>query len=409
MKRSLLSILFFFLAGGLCGAQTLREAAALHRAYQFDQAITQYERILEQRPGDSLALQGLVEAENGKALTSWVFAPQVVATKRVPRKDFQLWYGHLADGTWTPDGNRLPDGTGAWYFSRENAAGDRDIYCATPVDSALWSVPAPVCADAVSPGNELFPMLSPDGKRLYFSSNGLFGMGGYDLYVALWNPVSQTWGQVQNLGFPYSSTGDDLLFCDTEDGRYSLFASNRDCGADSVVIYVLRQENPVSAPIGKASPATLAHLTVREPDNGYPFVRRNYGVLPELAFEEPEPVFDDAFRIDESGAFAENDQIPTGLVYQIQLFVTSVKPTVKQLKGVRPVYSHRQRSGKTLYAAGVFQTYAEAELALAAVRKAGHKTAIIIAYENRAPLSVAKARQKESSVKVVTEEVHIVK
>ena len=408
MKRSLLPILFFFLACGMSGAQTLHEAAALHRAYQFDNAVVLYERILEQNPKDSLALKGLVEAENGKALTALVFAPQVVAAKRVPRHDFMLWYGHLADHRWTSDGNLVP-GAGTWYFSRKNTAGDFDIFCSAPVDSALWSAPVPVCADAVSAGNELYPMLSPDGKRLYFSSDGLFGMGGYDLYVAHWDPVSQAWGQVQNLGFPYSSTADDLLFCDTEDGRYSVFASNRNCGADSVVIYVLRQEQPVAAPIGKARAAEISRLAVSTPDNGYPFEKRRYGTLPELVFEDPEPVFDYTFRIGETGAFAEIDQIPSGLVYQIQLFVLSSQPAVKQLKGVSPVFSHRQRSGKTLYAAGVFQTYAEAEAALAACRAAGHKSAIIIAFENGAPLALSKARQKESSVKVVTEEVHIVK
>jgi hypothetical protein len=96
-------------------------------------------------------------------------------------------------------------------------------------------------------------------------------------------------------------------------------------------------------------------------------------------------------------------------VYQIQLFVVSSRPTIKQLKGVSPVFSHPQRSGKTMYAAGLFRTYADAEAALAAVRKAGHKNAIIVAFEDGKTLSLAKARQKESSVKVITEEVRIVK
>ena len=62
-----------------------------------------------------------------------------------------------------------------------------------------------------------------------------------------------------------------------------------------------------------------------------------------------------------------------------------------------------------MYAAGVFRTYVEAEAALAAVRKAGHKNAIVVAFEDGRSLSLAKARQKESSVKVITEEVRLVK
>ena len=273
----------------------------------------------------------------------------------------------------------------------------------------MWHNPEPVCADAVSPGNEIFPMRSPDGRRLYFSSNGLFGMGGYDLYVATWDPQSRRWGNVQNMGFPYSSQADDLFFCDTPDGRYSVFASNRDCGADSVVIYVLRQETPVCMPVEPAQAAQVARLAVTAPDDGYPFVRQSPGRTPQIRFERQKDEIDDTFKVGDTGAFAVNDRIPSGIVYQVQLFVLASKPSIRQLKGVRPVYSHPQRSGKTLYAAGVFSTFADAEAALAAVRKAGHKSAIIIAFEDGKPLAVSKARKKESSVKVITEEVRIVK
>ena len=366
--------------------------------------------VLPMPAQDSLAVFRAVEAANRAALEAYAADVTVVATKRVPRKDFQLWYGHLPDRTWSPDGNwNDPAESRVRFFSRRNAAGDLDIMRSEAVDSVTWSAPVPFCADAVSPGDEIFPMLSPDGKRLYFSSDGLFGMGGHDLYVAYWNPVTRTWGNVQNMGVPYSSPADDLLFCDTEDGRFSVFASKRDCGRDSVVIYVLRQENPVSVPVEKGRAAAAAQLRVTAPDESYPFVRRNPGKEPDLVFEVPEPEIDDSFRVEGTGAFAENNQLPSGLVYQVQLFVGNTKPTIRQLKGVRPVYAHKQRSGKVLYAAGVFRTYAEAETALAAVRKAGHKGAIIIAFEDGKALSVSQARKKESSVKVITEEIRIVK
>ena len=88
-------------------------------------------------------------------------------------------------------------------------------------------------------GSEIFPMLSPDGKTLYFASDGLYGMGGYDLYSSAWDPETNSWGEPENMGFPFNSPGDDFLLMDTEDGKYTIFASNRDCSRDSVYIYVL--------------------------------------------------------------------------------------------------------------------------------------------------------------------------
>ena len=358
--------------------------------------------------GDSLALRRQVEAENYKALKRYAAHPVVVAQKRVPRSDFFLWYSHLADRSWGSDRNWYPPETRMLYFARPTAAGDYEIVCSEPVDDALWSVPEPVCDEAVSPGNEIFPMLSPDGRRLYFSSDGLFGAGGYDLYVANWNPERQTWGAVQNMGFPYNSPGDDLLFCDTPDGRYSLMASNRSCGKDSVVIYVLRQETPVYAPVGEAEAARIEALAIAEADSGYRFEKRNPGKIPTLSFEEPEEIFDYTFTTSGPGAFAENNNLPSGLVYQIQLFVTGSKPSVSQLKGVSPVYVHAQRSGKKLCAAGLFRTYADAEQALSAVRRK-FPSAFIIAFDGGQPLALSKARKQESSVKIITEEVRIVK
>lgn len=53
----------------------------------------------------------------------------------------------------------------------------------------------------------------------------------------------------ENLGFPYSSPFDDFLFCNTPDGNFSLFASNRSCNRDSMTIYVLEFENKPIKPI----------------------------------------------------------------------------------------------------------------------------------------------------------------
>ena len=129
------------------------------------------------------------------------------------------------------------------YFSAPDNSGSWNIYSTAKINDSLWSAPAILNENITSMGNELFPILSPDGKTLYFSSNGHYGVGGYDLYVSEWDEEVQDWGVPQNMGFPYSSPADDFLFYNTPDGLYSLFASNRNCAADSLVVYAIDFEN----------------------------------------------------------------------------------------------------------------------------------------------------------------------
>ena len=242
------------------------------------------------------AVRKAVEAENRKVLSDRSARPVVVAQQRVPRKDFHLWLSPLKEGRWGTDANWYPARTTRLYLSRPAADGNSDIVWSELLETT-WSAPAPLCEAAVSPGSEIFPMLSPDGKRIYFASDGLFGMGGYDLYEASWDERHKTWGKVRNLGLPFNSPGDDLLFCDTPDGRYSLLVSNRACSKDSVVIYVLRQETPVYAAVTPDEAAKLSTLAVTEPESGFILSKALPGRVPALSFEEPEDTFDLTLRV----------------------------------------------------------------------------------------------------------------
>jgi Tol biopolymer transport system component len=50
------------------------------------------------------------------------------------------------------------------------------------MQDTVWSVPRKVEELSTAKSDEIYPMLSPDGKTLYFSSDGLYGLGGYDIY-----------------------------------------------------------------------------------------------------------------------------------------------------------------------------------------------------------------------------------
>lgn len=200
------------------------------------------------------AEERLLLARNGLNMMDFCSSPAVVSRQTFPLKDFFLFYP-LADLSWRRVPNQLdssaadkipsavyfPEDAGAIYWSAKDGDGIRNIYRTERTDS-LWTAPALINEHLTSSSDEIFPMLSPDGQSLYFASKGLYGMGGYDLYVSQWNDETGDWGVPVNMGFPYSSPYDDFLFINTDDGRYSIFASNRSCGRDSVTIYVLEYD-----------------------------------------------------------------------------------------------------------------------------------------------------------------------
>lgn len=239
------------------------KADSCRMAYSFAEAVQYSESAVEalDSTASARAEDQLLMARNGLNMMSFCSQPTVVAKQTFPLKDFFLFYP-LKDHSWRKTPNQLdslggdnlsraifiPDGSRDIYYSAKDEEGIRNIY-ATHLTDSLWSVPTLINEQMTSSSDEIYPMLSPDGQSLYFASKGLYGMGGYDLYVSNWNSETNDWDMPVNMGFPYSSPYDDFLFVNTEDGKYSIFASNRDCGRDSVTIYVLEYD---SMPVRKA-------------------------------------------------------------------------------------------------------------------------------------------------------------
>lgn len=239
------------------------KADSCRLAYNFAEAVRYGEEALAalDSTSSSKAEEQLLLSRNGLNMMGFCSQPTVVAKRTFPLEDFFLFYP-LEDHAWRRTPNQLdslggdnlsraiyvPQDSRDIYYSAKDEEGIRNIY-ATHLSDSLWSVPALINEQMTSSSDEIYPMLSPDGQSLYFASKGLYGMGGYDLYVSQWNKETGDWDIPVNMGFPYSSPYDDFLFVNTEDGKYSIFASNRECGRDSVTIYVLEYD---SMPVRKA-------------------------------------------------------------------------------------------------------------------------------------------------------------
>lgn len=127
------------------------------------------------------------------------------------------------------------DGT-TMYFSSDmtGGLGGHDIYMIKWDNSTnAWGTPVNAGSAINTSGDEMFPYISESGK-LYFSSNGLPGMGGLDIFSA--SDVGGVWGNISNLKSPINSPSDDfgLIFTTATTGFLS---SGRDGGAGSDDIY----------------------------------------------------------------------------------------------------------------------------------------------------------------------------
>ncbi len=252
------------------------EAEDHHLAYEFTEAINTY-RLAQTRTRDSLLRaqieELIIHSVNGRNMADFCYKPRVVARRRFSLKDFFLYYP-LRDSTWVPAPNELdrlggrfseatyaPEDAIRFYYSGIDTSGVRTIL-ETHFEDTAWTFPAAL--PFASGKGEIYPMIS--GNKLYFSSCGLFGVGGYDLYSCEWDPKAKKWGDPVNLGFPYSSPADDFLLVNTPDGRHTIFASNRECPEDSVNVYVLEYDvMPVHRSVSSA--AELREICSLTPDS----------------------------------------------------------------------------------------------------------------------------------------------
>ncbi len=257
-----------------------RTADSLFRSYRFKHAAEIYKHLAKE--ADLSAKNRLeikiVTCQNGEAMLQFVSNPKVVLRKALDKRDFFLYYpninslGHFilrADASkGTSDTLYVPNNTDRLYYSAKDQSGNWNIYVSKRQENGNWGDTQILNNNITSSGNEIFPFVSPDGKRLYFSSNGHYGAGGYDLYVCLWDEEKRDWGVPQNLGFPYSSPADDFFFYITPDEKYATFSSTRQFADPSsryysttrVFSYVVEYEtDPVKY---KATPDEAANIAL---------------------------------------------------------------------------------------------------------------------------------------------------
>lgn len=122
----------------------------------------------------------------------------------------------------SPDGQLL-------YFSTSHYSenGDKDIYVSRRERNGSWGKARNLGGVINTAAEEDSPILSRDGKSLYFTSRGHNSMGGYDVFVSHYDSVARRWRQPENLGYPINSPDDDTHYRLSPDGSFAYLSSYR--------------------------------------------------------------------------------------------------------------------------------------------------------------------------------------
>lgn len=140
---------------------------------------------------------------------------------------------------WETDANISADGNTLFYTSdKPGGQGGRDIWQMNRLPNGEWAKVQNLGYPVNSELDEEAPYLHPDGKTLYFSSKSHSTMGGFDVYSSTLNEDG-TWTEPVNLGYPINTTGDDVFYFPTNDGKKAYFSSFREGGKGQQDIYMI--------------------------------------------------------------------------------------------------------------------------------------------------------------------------
>ncbi|MFN5878499.1 MAG: tetratricopeptide repeat protein [Flavobacteriales bacterium] len=123
--------------------------------------------------------------------------------KRINSKSINTGFFE-GSATMTADGNTM-------YFvsDRKGNKSSTDIYVTQKIGKS-WGEANPLPFNVNTISRETTPFITPDGRFLFFSSDGHPGMGGLDIYVA--ENKGGSWGNPINLGIMVNTVNNDTHF-----------------------------------------------------------------------------------------------------------------------------------------------------------------------------------------------------
>ena len=149
--------------------------------------------------------------------------------------DGNIYYSDFVNGKWTKvkklsrkiNTNRwethasLASGDSTLYFTSERRGGfgGLDIWKSDKKENGKWGKPVNLGPTINTPEDEETPVILDDGKTLFFSSQGHYGMGGLDIFNSTYKDGA--WTKPLNVGYSINTVGNDLVYITKFNDEYA--------------------------------------------------------------------------------------------------------------------------------------------------------------------------------------------
>lgn len=132
---------------------------------------------------------------------------------------------HINSKYWEPSAFFTADGNTLYFTSnRPGGYGGRDLYTSKRTPEGDWAMAVNMGPVINTPFDEDAPFIHPDGVTLTFSSNGHETMGGFDVFTCILSE-NGNWSSPMNVGCPINTPDDDIFYVLSPDGKTAYFSS----------------------------------------------------------------------------------------------------------------------------------------------------------------------------------------
>lgn len=289
----------------------------------------------------------------------------------------------------SPDGEKM-----VFSSNRSESLGGLDLFISYR-EGSEWSAPINLGNLINTKGNELTPFLDQD-NNLYYSSDGIPGSGGYDIFFCRYN--GGKWEKPVNLTELINTPDDDLAFkLNRTDGKTAFFTTRYKSEGKEPQLFRITLNDRII--LGKAVNLKEAFSLIAR--TGIPAGEE---VVPVAVVEEkPEPAVREALppsdlskpkvaetvkeKLPEQAPVKASPELssdPDQVVFRVQFQSVSTKRDSRSITvGGRPYEVFEYFSNGTYkYCAGEFPSPAAAAGLQAQLRRDGYSDAFVVAFRN---------------------------